>query len=60
VLLSIEYPIAETDCPEHDDEVAFNANGEGTWDPLVGEVTVMLEKAGAAQTISARLVTVNK
>jgi hypothetical protein len=60
VLLSSEYPIAVIDCPEHDDEVAFNAKGEGTWDPLVGEVTVTLEKAGAAQTISARLLTVNK
>jgi hypothetical protein len=60
VLLSIEYPIAAIACPEHDDEVAFNAKGEETWDPLIGDVTVTLEKAGAAQTIIARLVTVNK
>jgi hypothetical protein len=60
VLLSIEYPIAAIDCPEHADAVAFNTNGEETCDPLMGELTVTLEYAGAAETISARLDTANR
>ena len=60
VLLSMEYPIAEVDWPEQDDAVAIKLNGEDTWEPFAGDVTVTLEKAGAAQVISARTDTASR
>jgi hypothetical protein len=33
VLPSSEYPIAEIDCPQQTDEVAFSANGDESCDP---------------------------
>ncbi len=60
MLLSIEYPIDAIDCPEQADADAIRLKGEVTWEPLVGDVTVTLEYAGAAQAISARLDTANR
>jgi len=55
----MEYPIEAIDWPEQADADAIKLNGEETCDPFVGDVTVTLEKAGAAQ-ISARLDKANK
>ena len=60
VLLSIEYPIAEVDWPEQAEAAAIRLNGEDTWEPFAGDVTVTLEEAGAAQKISARLGTARR
>jgi hypothetical protein len=51
--LSIEYPIAETERDEQALVLATTLNGEVTWAPFAGEVTVIAD-AGAMAAASAK------